>query len=131
MRVDTRVALAAHRDFTGTVTGIRGDVITVEFDCGGRGWLKPAHLVELSPVEEPTERTTRMIVTNSRVALARSISTTGIVVATDSAGADVALDHSGEVKHFDLSELVEISDVHLPGDDKAWPPSNLETKASP
>lgn len=55
MDVDSRVALATSRDFTGTVEKVdKGGVHTVVFDVGGRGWLRSDQLIELEPTAERT-----------------------------------------------------------------------------
>jgi dissimilatory sulfite reductase (desulfoviridin) alpha/beta subunit len=52
MDVGTRVALIASGDFTGTVDRIEGDLFTVKFDVGGRGWLRADQLTEIEPALE-------------------------------------------------------------------------------
>lgn len=132
MNVDSRVALTASRDFTGTVERIDGDSVTVSFDVGGRGWLTRADLIEIEAPQP--ERTTCVITTGTKVARRDNLLATGTVigVSTNRGGsqcANVRFDHLVDDLRIDVADLVEITDAELPA--KAWPPPDLETKVAP
>ena len=127
IRPKSRVALAPAPQFTGTVKRDEAGLFTVEFDVGGRGWLRADDLIEL--IETTTERTPGMHV-GSKVAFRSSPDLTATVKAVDNQAemVDIAEDATGAHHQVPFEELIEVTDHELP-DGKAWPPPGMETKS--
>lgn len=124
--LSSRVALALAEDFTGTVEKDENGLLTVAFDCGGRGWLRAADLTEL--IETTTERGT-IVHVGSKVAFRSSPSLTGTVNSIDEEGmVDLTEDGTRAHQQVPAEELIEVTDHELP-DDKSWPPASMETKS--